>query len=334
MDSALIIPAVSVIIPVYNAEKYLREAIDSIIAQTFDNWELILLNDGSTDNSLEIARGYNDQRIRILNSENNHGLVYQLNRGINAALGQYIARLDADDRALPMRLQMQFDYLETHPEIALLGAAAEVIGSGEIMKHSESRSDILIELLHRNAFIHSTVMFRKSVYLAISNGFSEAYKYAEDYYMWQLFANNSGVANLNEILIEYRLHDQQVSRVHSDKLAACANKVQIEYLSTALKIVLNESECLAHLALINNTKREFYPATVKKWVNYLKEKNRFFPIYSFNQYVDSRLKTYIRGYFLWDQHCRSPLQFINQIMVMFPHLSFREMISVLKHTIL
>jgi glycosyltransferase involved in cell wall biosynthesis len=319
--------------PVYNAAPFLREAIDSIVAQTFQNWELILLNDGSTDDSLQIAESYTDPRIRILDSEKNHGLIYQLNRGIEAAQGRYIARLDADDMALPHRLQRQFYYLEQHPEIGLLGGFAEVIGSEAIMQHGTSREDIVIELLHRNAFIHSTVMFRKSVFLEVSNGFHEAYKHAEDYHIWQLFALHTGVANLNEVLIQYRMHEQQVSKLYAAGLEASANKVRLEYVAAALKTVLTESEQRTHLALLHGAERDIAPAQVKRWADVLKKKNTFFPAEVLGRYIESRLKTYVRGYFLWNKWCGSPWQFLKQWRLMQSSMNVGEMMSVLKHAI-
>ena len=327
-------PEVSVIMPVYNAAPYLRDAIDSIVAQTFQNWELILLNDGSTDNSLQIAQSYTDPRIRILDSEKNYGLIHQLNRGMEAAQGRYIARLDADDIALPGRLQRQFDYLEQHPEIGLLGGFARVIGTDEIMQHSTSREDIVIELLHRNAYIHSTVMFRKSVFLAVSNGFNEEYKHAEDYHIWQLFALHTGVANLNEVLIQYRMHEQQVSKLHAAGLETSANKVRLEYVAAALKIELTESEQRTHLALLHGAERDIPPAQVKRWVDVLKKKNTFFPAERFSRYVDNRLTTYVRGYFLWNKWCGSPWQFLKQRRLMQSSMNAGEMMSVLKHAII
>ncbi len=326
-------PEVSVIMPVYNAAPFLREALDSIVAQTFQNWELILLNDGSTDDSLQIAQSYTDPRIKILDSEKNHGLIYQLNRGMKTAQGRYIARLDADDIALPGRLQRQFEYLEQHPKIGLLGGFAGVIGSDEIMQHSTNREEIVIELLYRNAFIHSTVMFRKSVYREVSGGFKEAYKHAEDYHMWQLFALHTGVANLNEVLIQYRMHEQQVSRVHAAGLEISANKVRLEYVAAALKKPLCETEQRAHLALLQGAERDIPPAQVRKWVDVFKKKNTFFPAEDLGRYIDSRLKTYVRGYFLWNKWCGSPWQFLKQWRLMQSSMNVGEMMSVLKHAI-
>jgi glycosyltransferase involved in cell wall biosynthesis len=119
-------PKISVILPVYNAQSYLRESIDSILNQSFQDFELIMINDGSTDSSLSIMESYTDQRIRIIN-QTNAGLPVSLNRAIAQAQGQYLARQDADDICLPERLAKQFAYLDTHPQCALLGTWAQIL---------------------------------------------------------------------------------------------------------------------------------------------------------------------------------------------------------------
>ena len=327
-------PLISVLMPVYNGMPHLKEAVESILNQDFRDFELIVINDGSTDDSLQIAKSYTDARIHILDSAKNQGLIYQLNRGMEAAQGRYIARLDADDIALPNRLQQQFEYLEQHPETGLLGGFAQVLGSKEIMQHSTKREEIMIELLYRNAFIHSTVMFRKEVYTAVSSGFNEDYKHAEDYHMWQLFALHTGVANLEQVLIQYRMHAQQVSKVHAAGLETSANKVRLEYMAAALETELSETEREVHLALIHGAEREIAPDRVKKWVDYLKKRNTFFSASGFNAYVDGRLKTYVKGYFLWNKWCGSPWQFLKQWRLLQASMNAREMLFVLKHAII
>ena len=131
-------------------------------------------------------------------------------------------------------------------------------------------------------------------------------QYLQDYHIWQLFALNTGVANLNEVLIQYRMHAQQVSKLHADGLEASANKLRLEYIAAALKIVLTESVQLTHRALVHGAERDIAPAQVKRWADVLKKKNTFFPTEGLSRYLDSRLKTYVRGYFLWNKWCGSP----------------------------
>ena len=330
-------PEISIVMPVYNAAPFLREAIDSIVAQTFENWELILLNDGSTDDSLQIAHSYTDPRIKILDSETNNGLIYQLNRGMEAAQGRYIARLDADDVAMDNRLQMQFNYLENHPEIGLVGGYAEVLGTNEMLRHGQKHDDILLELLHRNAFIHSTVMFRKSIFGSINGGFDTNYKHAEDYRMWQLFAGITKLANLPEVLIKYRVHEQQVSAKHATGLLDSADRVRLQFIASSLNITLSREQENLHLALIQGNAFHWYPNIVNAWVKTLIRSNRqnpFFEASHFEGYLHGCFKRYVRGYYLWNNQCRNLADWIKGMPLMRRHLSFKEIGSIAKNILL
>src|SRR5215218_8009066 len=120
-------PQVSVILPVYNGEAYLQEAVDSILAQTFTDFELLIINDGSTDDSERIIDSYKDSRVKHLKNEQNRGLIFSLNRGVEAAKGAYIARMDADDVALPERLEKQMQYLKQNKEVGILSCTVSFI---------------------------------------------------------------------------------------------------------------------------------------------------------------------------------------------------------------
>lgn len=327
-------PEVSVIMPVYNAAPYLREAIDSIVAQTFQNWELILLNDGSTDDSLQIAQSYTDSRFKILDSEKNHGLIYQLNRGMEAAQGRYIARLDADDISFPHRLQMQYDFLEMHNEIGLLGGVAEIMGTEKQIAFSQKHDDILIELLYHNPFVHSTIMFRKEIFVANTNGFNAEYKHAEDYHMWHLLAQKTRLANLPHVLVSYRAHENQVSRIYENGLHSSADKVRLKFISAILNQDLSEDNCEAHLALIKGALPNVRPNVVKQWADFIKDRNNILDDKKLNDFLEHRLNIYVKGYFLWFSYCKNPLDWLKNFKVIFSYLSFKEAISALKKTII
>jgi len=121
------VPRVTVTMMVYNAERYLRQAIDSVLNQTFTDFELLFLDDASTDRSLEIIQSYSDPRIRLIRNENNRGVAYSRSKALPLARGEYVAVLDADDVALPERLQVQVSYLDSHPDICLVGSSCQVI---------------------------------------------------------------------------------------------------------------------------------------------------------------------------------------------------------------
>jgi glycosyltransferase involved in cell wall biosynthesis len=212
-------PLVSVILPVYNAAAYLRDAIDSVLNQTFSDFELIIVNDGSTDSSAEIIRTYNDKRIVTIDQANT-GLATALNNGVRMARAGLIARMDNDDICYPERLQKQFDFLTSHPQTGLLGCAALIIGesgrsTARILKHPCREDELRFALLFNNPFVHAGVMFRKDLYHA-AGGYSTDKNYFEDFQLWSSMSHFSGIGNLPDILLKYREVSTSMSRTTSD----------------------------------------------------------------------------------------------------------------------
>lgn len=200
---------VSVILPVFNAETYLKEAIRSVLEQTFSDFELIVIDDGSTDKSGEMVLGFDDPRIIYLRNENNRGLVFSLNRGLKSAKGDYIARMDADDICHPERFQKQILTLNQNPSIGLCACQAALIDSNgkqvEKVFFPKIIAPIPWEILWHNPIVHPSVMFRKK----ILNGESEWYRLeeypAEDYGLWCRLAAETKMLILNEKLLYYRI---------------------------------------------------------------------------------------------------------------------------------
>lgn len=208
-------PLVSVILPVWNAERWLAEAIDSVRNQTIDNFELIVIDDGSTDGSAGIvqARARSDRRIHLLHQDR-LGLVAALNRGLSKARGRLIARLDADDRAHPQRLQRQAEYLERHHDVGLLGTWAEQIderGSPKGFRRYPTSAEELMAVLPRtNPLLHSSIMIRQSVLQQVGV-YRPAFEGAEDYDLWLRVSEIAKIANLPEYLVQYRVHPYSVT---------------------------------------------------------------------------------------------------------------------------
>lgn len=223
-------PQVNVIMSIYNGEKQLRESIESILNQTFTDFEFIIVNDGSTDGSLEIIESYIDSRIQIIDNEENIGLTKSLNKAIKKARGKYIARQDADDISLPTRLELQHEYLEKHPEVALLGTGIYVINEmGDEIEKRIMHPNPKKSLLNGNRFIHGSVMFRKSVIDEIG-AYNETLKYAQDYELWlRMSKEYDDLRNLTAPLYKLRMHrgsilsknieEQQMYAVLARKLA-------------------------------------------------------------------------------------------------------------------
>ncbi len=174
-------PKISVLMSVYNGERYLREAVDSILNQTLSDFEFIIINDGSADGTRDILESYGDHRIRLFHQEN-IGLTRSLNKGISLARGEYIARMDADDVSLPERLESQMRIFDERPDLFLVGTATRVIGdAGErVWVPDFSHSTLPALLLVGNQFAHASALFRRGEVTA-AGGYDEAFPCAEDY---------------------------------------------------------------------------------------------------------------------------------------------------------
>lgn len=235
------IPQVSIILPVYNAQSYLRESIDSILAQSFEDFELIIVNDGSTDDSLGIISSYADKRIILINQEN-AGLPISLNRAIRVSKGQYLGRQDADDVSSPNRLEEQVAYLDAHPQCALLGTWADILventSTDRGLNHPHLNGDIQMKLLFFNCFVHSSVMIRK-IALEKSGLYPEdPEKFPpEDYDLWLRIAKYFEVANLPKPLLQYRELPSSISR---SKLQIMQDRAELMSFH-ALKSILGSS---------------------------------------------------------------------------------------------
>jgi glycosyltransferase involved in cell wall biosynthesis len=210
-------PKISVVMSVYNGEKYLRPAVESILSQTFGDFEFIIVNDGSTDNSESILREYQsqDKRIRLVSREN-QGLIYSLNEGIGLALGDYIARMDADDISMPERLEKQLKYIQEN-NLVIGGTWAEVIDDqGKKVKEFDyppGEDQIKNFTLLHNPFIHPTVMFQKNVFGQVG-GYRKSFKHVEDYELWTRIVFKYRAGNLPERLLQYRLHEKQITKAN------------------------------------------------------------------------------------------------------------------------
>ena len=225
-------PLVSVIMPVYNAEKYVGEAIESILTQTFRDFEFLILNDGSKDNSADLIREYakKDKRIIFYDYKENTGLVDTLNKGIEKAIGKYIARMDNDDISLSDRLEKQVAFMEKNEDVGICGTWFTSFEHGikntlTVIKQPEQDSDIKIAIFHSCAFGHPTVM-AKTVLLK-QNRYDENFYPGEDYELWSRLIPLTKFYNIQESLLLYRLHETNITRTVSTKQQDNGVKIQI-----------------------------------------------------------------------------------------------------------
>ncbi|MDO3722574.1 glycosyltransferase [Marinobacter sp. chi1] len=210
------VPLISVVMSVYNGEEFLRDSIESILNQSFKDFEFIIVNDGSSDHSGEIIESYCDSRILYIKNENNKGLIDSLNKGIGFARGKYIARQDADDVSLENRLERQVDYLEKNADVCVLGCGLEMIDeNGNFISnwiHPTGINVVRWNLLFNNCVAHSSSVFRRDIVEKIGF-YSKEYKYAEDYDLWSRVSRFHHVENLSEPLQKYRIHPDAVSSI-------------------------------------------------------------------------------------------------------------------------
>ena len=239
-------PKVSVIMPFYNCEKYLDKAISSILNQTFQDFEFIIINDASSDRSDEIIQKYlTDKRIVYIKNRERKGIVYNLNKGIEIAKAEIIARMDGDDISEPQRLEVQYQFLQRNPNIALVGCFAKLINEkGEIcgrkikpITHKEIKKDILIY----SPFIHPTIMIRKDVFKKVAF-YRKQYLWCEDIDLWyRIIFSGYEVANIPQYLYQYRRSDSSVVFKYAKQVALIDFRLRKETIEKfKLKLSLKE----------------------------------------------------------------------------------------------
>lgn len=226
---------VSILMPVHNTASYLREAMDSMLSQTFSDFELIVLNDCSPDNAEEILDTYDDPRIVRYRGEKNVGLSNVLNVGIEMARGKYIARMDSDDISMPNRLQVQVDYLESHLEIDLVSVGMELFGASEgVWKRERNPEKVKIEALFHSPILHASSVWRKDRFERNGLRFRQEMVPAEDYDLWtRALVKGLVLVNLPEVLYRYRLHPSQAT-LQKNKVLEKERMVRQNYLRMAL----------------------------------------------------------------------------------------------------
>ena len=205
-------PFISVIMPVYNCERYVKDAIQSILNQSYTNFELLILDDNSSDSTKTIINEFTDLRIKLIEKSKNTGYTNSLNYGLSIAKGTYIARMDGDDISIPERFAKQVAFLELHPDVIVCGTNYKIIGTNKVKILPETHEDIKIELLKNTCFGHPTVMIRKEILDRYDLMYDIEKEPAEDYDLWVRLLKYGRLYNLNEVLLHYRVYDGQVSQ--------------------------------------------------------------------------------------------------------------------------
>lgn len=226
-------PLVTVLMPVHNGAQYLREAVDSILTQTFADFELLIVDDSSNDETPSILASYTDLRLRYIRSDQRLRLVGALNLGLSEALGDFIARMDCDDVCRSTRLEKQIAHFLKNQKLALCGSAIETIGSGAYgtKVYPTGSDNIRAYLLFDNPFAHPSVMFRRKLFTKHGMQYDEQSNFSEDYTLWSEVVPRFRCDNLKEPLLRYRVHDASVTRTCSMEMDRQAMRVQRKLFS-------------------------------------------------------------------------------------------------------
>lgn len=220
-------PEITVLMPVHNGEAYLREAVDSILTQTFRDFEFLVVDDASDDRTVEILESFGDPRLRLVKSRERLRFSGALNLGLEQARGALIARMDADDVALPDRLARQREFMRAHPELGLSGGLATAFGlrRGTYFRPPMTSAEIQAYLLFDSPFVHPTVVLRRELVERHGLRFDPAFCPADDYELWNRAARLFPVANLDRVVLRYRVHGASLTGSEWGSMDACAARV-------------------------------------------------------------------------------------------------------------
>lgn len=262
----------------YNASKYIEVAVKSILNQTYQDFELLIVNDGSTDDTSEILESFKDERIRIINNLENKGLTYTRNIALQEARGQFIAIMDSDDISYPNRLAIQIDAFKDKPDLALYGGQAKMIDENQkeigFIKESETNPNLLkVKLLFHNTFVHSSVMIRTSVFREFG-GYQEPF--AEDYDLFLRIAQKYAVGNSSEFVIAYRWHGSNISRTEGEKIVKQLLPIKEKLLKKiGLKSTISQQKILTNPYIWDDVSIYEYQELFRSLLSYNKKEKAF-----------------------------------------------------------
>lgn len=278
---------VSIIMSNYNTpEVFLKASIESILCQTYENFEFIIIDDCSTDGSLRIIESYSDKRIKIIRNDINMGITKSLNRGLKCAKGEFVARMDADDVSYPQRFEKQVEFLRANPNCIVCGTWIEQIDELGIIRSNKQQCKVIpereiyqINLLFGNNpnIVHPTAMFNHSLLLKNHITYDENYLLAQDYRMWVTCSKYAECRNVPEILLQYRVHNRAVSMAKRENQRLFAVQNMKEQLKE-LKIELSEEYEHIHENLLFS--RCSYSIKYKQWIQLIIKQNKMYHIYN------------------------------------------------------
>lgn len=290
-------PKLSVVMPVFNGEPFLKDAVESILKQSFKKYEFIIINDGSTDNTVDIIKSYKDGRIKLIENRNNLGIAKCLNIGFELSKGDYIARMDADEISNSERFEKQLAFLEKNKEVGVCGTLTKTLGKKieKIWMYPLDHERIKANLLFHCCLVHSSVMIRSSIIEDKNIFYSESCPHAEDYELWVRLSRITKIANLGEVLTRYRIHNKSIGAMHSTVQKKTANQIRRKQIEELLRDVSLE-EIKFHNQ-ISQTDMDVDNEKLKKtckWFIKLLNANREKEIYQHNVFTEVLTKRLVK----------------------------------------
>ncbi|MFF2018534.1 glycosyltransferase family 2 protein [Paenibacillus sp. NPDC058177] len=274
-------PKITVLMSAYNTRPYIKNAVESILNQTCRDFEFLIIDDCSTDGTLEYLQSLEDPRIRLITHDSNKGLVYCLNEGLDLSTGEYIARMDSDDISAPHRFERQLRYMEDHPEVGVLGTFITLFHNGELVSKPTSHEDIRCWQLFYCCVGHPTVFMRSSVLKEHDIHYNPSFTHAEDYEFWSRLSELTRIENLPEYLFSYRVHEGQISTQQHLAQRLTADRVR-RMLLYNLGVFPTEEEFDIHMQFYQRTipvhNYEGYSRALA-WAHKLLERNQATGIY-------------------------------------------------------
>jgi glycosyltransferase involved in cell wall biosynthesis len=288
-------PRVSVFMPVYNAGEDLVEAINSILNQTFSDFEFVIVNDGSKDKSLEIIQSFDDKRIRLINNEVNKGLIASLNIGLESCLGEFIVRMDQDDISLPTRIEKQVQFMDAHPDHGLIGSWFEDFGEQietKLVKYSTDDTQIRIRHLYQTHISHPTAVLRTSIIRAHQLRFDPAFVHGEDYEFWVKMSAFCKLSNVPELLVLKRDHPRNITNLFAQTMQdTCARVKQKQFRAMGLELSTDEVNLYSRFAdgewTFPSTEMDTL-TTLLESIKKANDQSQFIPVGEYNSYLSAK----------------------------------------------
>lgn len=301
--------------PVYNGRQFLRPAIESVLTQTHSDFEFLIINDGSDDDSVEIIQSFTDPRVHLVHNPQNLGIAESLNRGLTTARGLYVVRMDCDDICAPRRLETLFKFMQQHPEVGVCGSFLRTIdGDNQLWKLPCDDRTIRCRMLFESCIPHPSAIIRMEVINRFHLRYDANYERAEDYDFWSRCSAHTQLANYPQALLEYRVHARQIGSLYPEPQQQVADLVRKRELGN-LGVVATEQMLFIHRSLStwNFDSDQAFLSQAAEWLNLLSRANdntRYLPEPEFGQELASRLYracyTSPHGRTAWQTYADSP----------------------------